>query len=186
MDGVRLIIITVPPPAVRAELLGLRAVCAGVSSSYAAAAYPPHVTLRTGVVVPEAAMEGFLAEFGRLLEGVRPFAIRTGDVVFGSVARDAGEQPIVALEVDPSPELTGLNARLLRYTPHHRSDRTLFWPHLTLAFEDLTEEGRGRLEKYLAAREELRARRFAWRCDNVSLYRRTGPLWQPFHVYRLA
>jgi 2'-5' RNA ligase len=186
MDGVRLIIITVPPPAVRVELAELRATCSGVAASHAAAAYPPHVTLRTGVVVPSARMGTFLDEFGRLLEGVRPFEIRTGDVVFRTIARDEGVVPIVALEIEPSPELVFLNAQLLQYEMYRASGRVYFWPHLTLAFQDLSPEGRLRLEHYLAAREELRSRRFAWRCDNVSLYRQQGRHWQPHHVYRLA
>jgi 2'-5' RNA ligase len=186
MDGVRLIIITVPPPAVRTELAGLRRICSEVSSSHAAAAYPPHVTLRTGLIVPQAAMGTFLDEFGCLLEGVGPFEIATGDIVFRTISRDHGAVPIVALEIEPSAALVSLNARLLRYQPYRASGRTSFWPHLTLAFQDLSAEGRLRLEQYIAAGGELRARRFAWCCDNVSLYRQQGVRWQPHHVFRLA
>jgi len=186
MDGVRLIIITVPPPTVRAELSMLRATCSEVSSSQAAAAYPPHVTLRTGVVVPQAKMGSFLDEFGCFLEGVRPFEIQTADIVFRTIARDQGVVPIAALEIEPSRMLVSLNARLLRYQPYRASGRTSFWPHLTLAFQDLSTAGRQRLENYITDREEIRSRRFAWTCDNVSLYRLRGRCWQPYHVYRLA
>jgi 2'-5' RNA ligase len=186
MDGVRLIIITVPPPAVQAELAGLRAICSGVSQSHAAAAYPPHVTLRTGVIVPKDELEFFLDEFGGLLGGVGPFEIRTGEILFRTIPRDHGVVPIVALEIEPSAALVSLNARLLQYQPYRASDRTAFWPHLTLAFQDLSPEGRLRLEQYLAAGEELRSRRFAWHCDNVALYRQHGRRWQPHHVFRLA
>jgi 2'-5' RNA ligase len=186
VDDVRLIIITVPPAAVVSELSVLRAGCSGVSFSHAAAAYPPHVTLRTGVVVPEAGMEAFLADFGRLLEGVRPFRIRTGDIVSRTIARDAGKTPVVALEIEQSAELLSLNARLLTYEAYRASDRISFWPHLTLAFQDLSPEGLRSLERYLAAREDLKSRQFAWTCDNVALYRNCRGRWQPRHVYKLA
>lgn len=186
MDAVRLIVITVPPAAVRAELEALRTACSGVSASHAAAAYPPHVTLRTGLLVPADELGACLEGLGRQLAGLRPFAIGTGDIVSRTIARDGGEVPVVALEVEPTPELRALNARLLGYEPYRASDRTGFWPHLTLAFQDLSEEGLRRLEGYLAAREELRSRRFAWVCDNVALFRRHGRSWQPHHVYRLT
>ena len=186
MDGVRLIIITVPPPAVQAEIAELRAICSGVSRSYAAAAYPPHVTLRTGVIVPKEELGIFLDGFGGLLGGVRPFEIRTGEILFRTIPRDHGVVPIVALEIEPSAELVSLNARLLRYAPYRASERTGFWPHLTLAFQDLTPVGLRRLENHLSTREELRSRRFSWSCDNVSLYRRCGSRWQPHQIYKLA
>ncbi|MHB8835835.1 MAG: 2'-5' RNA ligase family protein [Candidatus Methylomirabilia bacterium] len=186
MDGVRLIIITVPPAGVRNELSVLRANCAGVSSSHAATAYPPHVTLRTGLTVPEAAMGSCHAGLGALLEGIRPFEIRTGDIVFRTITRDRREVPVVALAIEPSAALLSLNARLLTYAPYRASDRTCFWPHLTLAFQDLSPEGSRRLEKYLAAREDLRSRQFAWSCDNVALYRHHGRRWRRHHVYKLA
>ena len=186
MDGVRLIIITVPPMAVQAELSLLRANCSGVSSSHAAEAYPPHVTLRTGVIVPQRGMSAFLSEFGLLLEDIEPFDIRTGDIVFRTIVRDSGDVPIVALEIEPSAALLSLNARLLEYEPYRASDRTRFWPHLTLAFQDLSPDGLRNLERYIAAREDLRSLRLAWTCDNVSLYRQRGRRWQPHHVYKLA
>ncbi len=186
MDDVRLIIITVPPPAVRAELSKLRATCSGVSSSHAASVYPPHITLRTGVLVPEVEMPVFLAEFGSHLQGVGPCEIRTGAIVSTTLRRDDREVPIVALEIEPDGALVSLHERLLRYDRYRASDRTGFWPHLTLAFQDLSADGRRRLEAYLAAREELRSRRFLWNCDNVSLYRQRGRRWQPRHVYKLA
>jgi 2'-5' RNA ligase len=186
MDGIRLIIITVPPPAVQTELAELRTICSEISASRAAAAYPPHVTLRTGVIVPPAAMGSFLDEFGLLLAGAAPFEIRTADIVSRTISRDEGVVPIVALEIEPSAELDALNARLLRYARYRASGRTSFWPHLTLAFQDLTPEGRRRLETHLAAHEEFRTRRFSWRCDNVALYRRSGSRWQPHQVYKLA
>lgn len=186
MERVRLIIITVPPPAVLVEISGLRAICSGIASSFAATAYPPHVTLRTGVIVPRVEMGTFLSSFDRLLEGVRPFEIRTEEIVFRAMPREEGVLPIVALEIEPSAKLLTLNARLLQYEPYRASGRTSFWPHLTLVFQDLSVAGRRRLERYLADREELRSRRFSWICDNVSLYRLRGRCWQPYHVSRLA
>jgi 2'-5' RNA ligase len=131
-------------------------------------------------------MDPFLSEFGRLLKDIRPFAIRTGDIVFRTVVRDSGEMPIVALEIEPSAALLSLNTRLLEYASYRASDRTCFWPHLTLAFQDLSPEGLRNLQQYLAAREDLRSRHFAWTCDNVALYRQRGRRWQPHHVYKLA
>jgi hypothetical protein len=63
-DTVRFIIITVAPQPVASEIdRARRAVCA-VGQSNAALAYPPHVTLRTGVRVPVDIVSAFLDEVG--------------------------------------------------------------------------------------------------------------------------
>jgi hypothetical protein len=63
VNGTRLIIITVPPPDVAAALHRARSEAARLTGSVAALAYPPHLTLRTGAVVPADGTHAFLEGF---------------------------------------------------------------------------------------------------------------------------
>jgi Bacterial phosphonate metabolism protein (PhnI) len=65
---VRFVIITVPPPELSVLLESTRAAAASLTRSCAALAYPPHITLRTGAVVPEESVESFASGL-LLMEG---------------------------------------------------------------------------------------------------------------------
>ena len=75
MSDVRFIIITVPPPALSVLLESARAAAASLTRTCAALAYPPHVTLRTGALVPEESVESFAAGLRESLGAWRPFTI---------------------------------------------------------------------------------------------------------------
>jgi 2'-5' RNA ligase len=186
MGMIRFAIITVPPPEVAGQIDALRRPLCELSNSYAALAYPPHVTLRTGVIVPQEAINDFLWEFGRLLDGWTPFMLRTDGLFSGSCRHADNDTRIVCYKVLRDEVLSRLNRRLLSYGKYRKSNRTHFDPHVTLVFDDLTRENFDRLSRHLGDDSEIRHMYFEWVCDNVSLYVKTGNRWEPFHVYRFG
>jgi 2'-5' RNA ligase len=185
-DRIRLVIITVPPPEVAEAVEALRAPLCRMADSRAALAYPPHVTLRTGVRVPPASLDAFLAEFGRVVSGLAPFPVRTEGIDFLTYGDEGREKYLVACRIAPTEPLRRLNRRLLAYRKWRKSDRTAFHPHMTLVFDDLSREDWLRLRTHIEAHPETYARTFDWTVDHVGLYERRGERWQPRAVLPLA
>ena len=76
-EAVRFIVITTPPPEVGRPIDEARQLVSGISGSRAALAYPPHVTLRTGMLVPSTLVSSFLDAFEVVVAGWEPFPIET-------------------------------------------------------------------------------------------------------------
>ena len=76
-DPVRFVIITTPQSDVAARIDEARRTVCRIGASQASLAYPPHVTLRTGTLVPLLQLPEFIHEFGELIGRWEPFRIRT-------------------------------------------------------------------------------------------------------------
>jgi 2'-5' RNA ligase len=183
-EAARFIIITTPPPDVAERIdMARRRVCT-IGHARAALAYPPHVTLRTGALVPAPLVSTFINGFEAVVDGWDPFAIRT-DGLWRTAYRDRGEEKfLVGYRIVKDPPLAALNARLLGYTTWRASDRLHFEPHLTLAFDDLDLDGFVRVEHWLDENPDSLPKEFTWICDNVGLFRREEDTWTAHKVWR--
>jgi 2'-5' RNA ligase len=176
-DAVRFVIITaLPEPAATALDQARRSVCR-VGRCRAALAYPPHVTLRTGALVPRESLDSFLRELGRTVGAWDAFPVRTAGLLFTTYADGNDRKRLIGYEVQKDAPLMELNARLLRYEAWRASDRLVFQPHITLAFDDLTEEGERSVRSWLNENPGVIPAGFTWTCDNVGVYRKVGGLW---------
>jgi len=183
-ESVRFIIITVPPTDVSARIDAARRAVAALTGSVSALAYPPHVTLRTGVRVPAAALPQFLDDFKRVVGEWRPFPVSTDGFLRTTYESESAVQWLIGYRIRKDEALSALNRRLLSYVPFRVSDRLDFRPHLTLAFEDLTMEAFFRAGRYMEKRPPEIPETFQWECDNVGLYRLEDGLWTPYVVFR--
>lgn len=185
MSEVRFIVITVPPPGVSLVLESARAAAASLTGSSAALAYPPHVTLRTGAVVPGESVEAFASGLRESLGTWRLFPIRTRGFFHAAYSEGTGEPlHMVAWKVIADQPLTDLHARLASYGPWRRRTQPVFEPHLTLAFEDITENGARLLLDHAVGDPQVFPPDLAWPCSNVGLYRKNGFQWEPYIVFR--
>lgn len=176
-DPVRFVIITaLPRPAADVFDQARRAV-SRVGRCRAALAYPPHVTLRTGALVPHECLDVFLKEIGQTVGAWDAFLIRTGGLLFTTYSEGSARKQLIGYEIQKDAPLMELNARLLRYEKWRASDRLVFQPHITLAFDDLTEEGAQSVRVWLDQDPAALPDSFQWTCDNVGVYRRVGGLW---------
>lgn len=183
-DTVRLIVITVPPDDLCAEIDLFRREIARIGDSREALTYPPHITLRTGAIVPAEALEDYGERLERHLTGTRPFPIETASLEQSRYTAHGALRHFVGYQIRRSEELLALNRRLLRFCDWIKSDRIDFYPHLTMAFHDLDGAGAGRVARWIAANPERVPAGFRWTCDNVGLWRRGTERWEPFRVIR--
>ena len=183
-EAARFIIITTPPPEVAQRIEAARRLISGIGGSRAALDYPPHVTLRTGALVPAPLVSTFIDAFEAVLGRWDPFPIRA-DGLWRTAYRDRGQEKyLVGYRIMKDPPLAALNARLLSYTTWRASNRLHFEPHLTLAFDDLDLDGFVRIEHWLDENPYNLPKGFTWACDNVGLFRREGDTWTPYKVWR--
>ena len=176
-DSLRFIIVTVLPPEMAQRLDQARRRICGIGRSRAALAYPPHVTLRTGVLVPSEAVDTFLMEFGKTVGTWAPFPVATEGLLMTDYHDGEKLKHLVGYRVRKDPALSELNTRLLTYEKWRASDRLHFEPHLTLAFDDLDAEGFLQVRQWLDENPNELPADLLWSCDNVCLYRRQNDSW---------
>lgn len=182
MERIRFVIITVPPRGVTQQIDRFRVPAADVSGSRIALAYPPHVTLRTGALVPAADVAEYVGGLRETLSDFRPFEIRTAGLI-SSTYREAGEKKhFVGYAIEKSGELLSLHHRLLTYVPWIKREQPPFEPHLSIAYGDLSAEGRSAIMHLVEKNPGIAPGELSWSCDNVGLYHRVGGEWQPFAV----
>ena len=184
-ESVRFIVITTPPHDIAALIDAARQRVCAIGHSRAALEYPPHVTLRTGALVPTSMVSTFIDAFGAVVGRGDPFPIRT-EGLWRTVYEDRGrEKHLVGYHVTKEPGLLALNERLLRCTTWRASNRLHFEPHLTLAFDDLDLDGYVSIDHWLNENPNGLPNGFSWTCDNVGLFRREGDRWTPYKVWRV-
>jgi 2'-5' RNA ligase len=184
-EPVRFIIISTPPQEIAQRIDEARALICDLGASRAALAYPPHVTLRTGALVPGPLVPKFIDAFAGVVGRWSPFPVRTEGLWRTSYMDRDREKYLVGYRVRKDAPLAELNDRLLRCTTWRASDRLHFEPHLTLAFDDLDLDGYVRISHWLDENPRALPEGFEWSCDNVGLYRREGESWTPYKVWRM-
>jgi len=184
VGDVRFIIITVPPPAVANALEGPRRLAAERSGSHAALAYPPHVTLRTGAVVPALNISEFAAGIRAALGPWRPFTITARELFHTPYEDGDGDlRHMVGWRVDANEPLCKLHRDLLSFGRFQLRPQPAFEPHLTLAFDDLEEAQAEELLAYARSRPDLFPPELTWTCDNVGLFRKCDGAWEPYIAF---
>jgi len=157
-----------------------------IGSSQAALAYPPHLTLRTGVLLPDSMIDGFLEEFSAVVGLWTAFPVNTEGTFVSRYRDGALLKNLVGYKVRKDPPLAELNRRLLGYEKWRASDRLHFEPHLTLAFDDLTDDGVRAIQQWWEKEPEVLPDGLQWSCDNIGLYRREQDAWIVFREWRAA
>jgi 2'-5' RNA ligase len=184
VNDVRFIIITVPPADVAARLEEARREASGLTHSRAALAYPPHVTLRTGAIVPPDSIGKFAAGMRTALGEWSPFPMRAEGLMHSVYEdHDGLSRHIVGWRVPADEPLLRVHRDLLSFRLYQRRAQPPFEPHLTLAFEDLEEQDAGRLLLHAASRPEIFPLELCWTCDRVGLYREMDESWEPFFEF---
>ncbi len=186
MTTTRYIVITVPPPPVAEAIQALRRpLCERYGAGWALQ-YPPHLTLRTGLVVPQDREDEVTAAFAGLAAQQAPFVIRTGPPACGRMAYEGDEHCFLYLPVVPDPPLVALNRTLLSCRQYRKSDKTAFQPHVTLLWGDLRPEEEIDLRTAVDAGRPPLHEGVSWRCEDVCLYIRHGNAWRQEHAFPLG
>lgn len=180
---IRFIIITTPPEQISRELTGLIEKLADIGKTKAARQYPPHITLRTGVLVPEPELNFFFKDFKKVTDELSAFHIETKGIDIITYNDNGAVRYLVYYRIKENPELRHTNKRLLTYSLYKKSNKTGFHPHLSLAYKDIDESGLNRIKSYLKYNNHRRD--YSWLCDNIGFYYENSGKWQPYHVFTL-
>jgi len=175
----RFIVISVPPEPVAQAIRNLQETLSGRTGSREALRYPPHVTLRTGIVCPDVnAKDTALAflEYAARLKAVD--IVCTGPVA--SAYRDEGgiERGFLGYEVQLSDDLKKFHSELLAFTLWQKGPQSEYFPHVSLCYRDISP-GLA-LELLEEFGQELESLRPAWRADEVAveLWESAGESWK--------
>lgn len=178
MNTTRLITITVPPQAVADEIQALREPLCRQYNALWALRYPPHLTLRTGLIVPNNKLDDVYQIFAEMVAETKPFTIHTGTPKYKYMSYEGEEHFFLYLPVDKARELCELNRRLLNFRNYRKSDKMDFDPHLTLLWGDLTDIERNNLCQKVDAGAHPYDKIFSWECRFLSFYTQSGETWQ--------
>jgi len=181
----RFIIITVPPPSISGKLQKLIAECSILGDSREASSYPPHITLRTGALVPNEEIRAFAEGFERHCAGLHRVKITTDGIQFETYLKDGIKKYFIGYHIAKTKRLFDLHLELMAYDPFIKKRQNEFNPHLSLAYHDLEEESFIRLKDYITANPDAYGHDYSWELDNVSLYAKKGEKWEPFCVYQI-
>ena len=173
VPAVRLIIISVPPGNTAASIRRCMERFAAVGGCRRALEYPPHVTLRTGALVPQRELPDYVEGFRRHLADQEPVEITTSDFVHAVYSDDQGvSRHFFGYNVVLTPQLRALYDHLCDYRDYMKSEPGDFWPHLSIAYHDIDSAGAERIESLLEENPDAVPGGFRWRCGRVGLYRR--------------
>jgi len=186
MSTTRVIIITVPPERVRAQIEPLREKLCNLAENDQALAYPPHITLRTGAFVPEEHLQLFVDNLQNAIPGATPFPIRADEIYLGQTRHQGEPRHICAATFEPCPALIELNRHLLSYRAYIKRNQKTFWPHLSLVYGNLSQRGLMSLENTFDHRPDMLRPNWHWTVDHVALYSLKSGRWEPLHTIALS
>jgi 2'-5' RNA ligase len=172
---VRFVIITLPPPGIQGQIEAIRRPLNVKTGSAQALRYPPHITLRTGLVCPDdqagVVADAFLAHAA----GFHAVEASTQGLFFTTYGPADAPRGMVGWSVVPSPDLVALHRGLFAFSPWQKGPQGAFQPHLTLAFDDLAPCGVEVIRQSLEASGPVPD--FAWTVDRVCLYHELPQGW---------
>jgi 2'-5' RNA ligase len=177
METLRYVIIAVPPKEIAAELQKLINILAELTGSQVASAYPPHITLRTGVLVSDEDFPGFIEDFGRVVQSAPKASVRLGTLRQSSMDIQGTKDFFIGYEIEEPAELITLHTSLLNYRKFQKSEQKEFWPHLSLAYGDLGAEGFEKAKKWIREHPDKIMNDAYWEIDRVGLYYQNDGQW---------
>ncbi|MBU2512778.1 2'-5' RNA ligase family protein [bacterium] len=177
------IIITVPKGIVFRKFSSMINLVEHVGETYTAASYPPHVTLRTGAIVPIKEIDSFISKFEHHICDWNSFDMETDGIINEEYTKHGEQKFFIYYHIRENCALNQLNRHLLEFTPFIKSQKKTFCPHLSLAYKDLSQRGYEKIRDLIASKSQLFPEKIKWRCDNVSLFYWKNFKWVPYHVF---
>jgi hypothetical protein len=183
-QDVRLIIISVPPEPLYQALHTLQVLLSSDSDSREALRYPPHLTLRTGLVCPDEASTAAILAISDYICRLSSVEVRSAGPEASSYQDAAGnEHGFLGYRMELSTELLALHNGLLAYKPWQKGPQGTFEPHLSLCYHDITAATASLLlERH---HHQIEAIAPSWEIRFVELWEPAGEFWRPRSQVRL-
>ncbi len=176
---VRLIVISCLPEPQASAIDALRRKIGARADAAEALRYPPHITLRTGLVCPDDQAESVARDFLARAAERAPFMVGAESVIAADYLDGGGaRRGLLAYRIACSPELLALHHHLLTYTAWQKGPQGPFEPHLSLCYQDVTPDAVRQLDEEF--NDEVRRLLPVWRLDRVELWHQADAGWIPF------
>jgi 2'-5' RNA ligase len=159
--------------------------CGKVGNSKTALTYPPHMTLRTGVILENENISGFISEFGEIVNKQSPVEVKINGIKTTDHFQDEKNNYIAYYNAEKNEKLASLNNALLSYHKYKKSSKKNFQPHISICYGDLTRETFGKVESFLDQNKNIKNIKTSYILDNVSLYTNKEGLWEEYYRYNL-
>lgn len=173
----RFIIISVPPEPLARDLRVLQTQIGVEAGVKEALRYPPHITLRTGMICPDEAAGEVVRAFRERASRLNPVELRSeGPVASGYRDASGVERGFLGYRMNLSPELLELHLGLLAYEPFRKGPQGAFEPHVSLCYHDLSPDlARILLKRH---RQGIEALIPAWTIRAAELWEPDGDSWK--------
>jgi 2'-5' RNA ligase len=180
-----LIVISLPPEPMLQEFDALSQELSELTGAKVALTYPPHVTLRTGFLVPEEDLSVWKDSFTHHLSSISPAKIQLKGLINHQYTdRETGlEHYFCGFDVSLTAELQSFHKQLLSYIPYRKRQQTNYQPHLSLAYKDLNREGSEKIAQWLRDHPNVGAESRSWLADRISVYHECEGKWIVFDEF---
>lgn len=148
-----------------------------LTGSKEALLYPPHITLRTGALVPEDKIEHYLSSFQNNIIGINPFYIKSNSCIFDTYIFEGKKNYFIGYSIFPEAELISLHKRLWDFSEYAKPRKKDFNPHISLAYKDLS------FEKFEEAKKNWQpsiTQPLEGLIDSISLYHFKNECWTEY------
>jgi len=145
--------------------------------------YPPHITLRTGALVPEDKIESYVVSFRNHIKNIKPCTLSSKSIVYEEYLSDGKTHYFIGYSLTLSSGLYDCHNTLWDFPKYAKSKRSDFNPHVSLAYKDLSTSNfeKAKLEWNSSDLEPLE-----WFMDTISLYHIEDNRWQEYARFSLT
>jgi 2'-5' RNA ligase len=188
---IRFVIISVIPEPVFTELKKLSKELFELSGSITALLYPPHITIRTGAIVPIDEIDVFIKGFKIHVDKfhsqkIETEFIKTQKLTFTEYYDNDVRKNMIAYFIEKNPWLVKLNETLNEYENYKKSFKKDFNPHISLAYDDLDTANFIKLKNFIWTKKEKYLKEFSFNLSDVSLfYQNDYGYWNEFYKINL-
>jgi 2'-5' RNA ligase len=173
--SIRFVIISVLPEPLRSEITQISQDFFQMTGSKTALTYPPHITLRTGAIVPVQELDNYVDGLKKTVElfrnkNVEKDFLKISEPYWVDYEENDTIKHLVLYFVQKSLWLIELNKTLLGYKDFIKSNKVDFQPHISLAYDDLNDDNFEELKIHIIKNKQKFQKNVSFVISEVSLY----------------
>lgn len=139
--------------------------------------YPTHITLRTGIIIPENNIDRVIKEFGKIAENQKQININLLPAKCGYSKYEGENKFFVYFPVEKSHELLQLHKNLLAYKDFIKDKQKNYSPHVTLLWDNIADNHTREIKQYVSEKDYFQKQRSII-LNNVSFFYQHIDQWK--------
>ena len=192
-DFIRFVIISVLPEPESSYMYELVKEACRITGSRTALTFPPHVTLRTGALVPSDKIKNYIEGFRLKIEQFamkrilnEKIKITSSSLDFTKYIENGRTKNLVLYYINKTTWLSELNKFLLEYDLYIKSNKKEFIPHVSLCYDDLDDENCLLLKNHIEINKTRFLPEMSFYLDEISLYYQdSDSYWKNYYSQKI-